>query len=143
MVQKTICRRVRVARAKRSKASVDGRTLPPSMRAMYDCDVFIFLATCDCEIPGRPGLDGRAREVELLTERLVRIVVVGVLAPDSPSDGGQEVLLFDLYGDAFLTRDVTEVGCSRRADGLRAGGALPTADIAAAGSALYRGRATP
>lgn len=51
---KTIRRRVRVARAKRSWASVDGRTFPPSMRAtpaMQGCDVFIFFASCDCDKP--------------------------------------------------------------------------------------------
>jgi hypothetical protein len=41
-----IRRRVRVACAKRSNASVDGRTFPPSSRAIYDCDVPMRRASC-------------------------------------------------------------------------------------------------
>jgi predicted permease len=55
--------RVRVACAKRSSASVDGRTFPPSIRAMYDCDVFIRRASCDCDRPAavRASISVRAR----------------------------------------------------------------------------------
>jgi hypothetical protein len=44
---KTIRSRVRVAGANRSVVSVDGRTLPPSIRAIYDGDVVMRRASCD------------------------------------------------------------------------------------------------
>ena len=59
----TMRRRVRVACAKRSSGSVEGRTLPPSIRAIDDCEVFILLASCDCDRPAavRASISARAR----------------------------------------------------------------------------------
>ncbi|HWK11840.1 MAG TPA: ATP-binding cassette domain-containing protein, partial [Vicinamibacterales bacterium] len=46
-----------------ARASVDGRTFPPSIRAMYDCDVFMRRASCDCDRPAavRASISARAR----------------------------------------------------------------------------------
>ena len=66
-----ILRRVRVARAKRSNASVDGRTLPPfdprdvRLRGFHAPSQLRLRQAC-----GRSGRDQRPREVELCTERV-------------------------------------------------------------------------
>lgn len=50
---KVIRNRVPVALASRSSTAVDGRTRPPSIRAMYDCDVFMRAASSACDKPAR------------------------------------------------------------------------------------------